>query len=270
MNTPLLSYVDLLAGFILVLLNAGLSLLLNLGVGRPLVVAAVRATVQLLLVGLVLKFVFGSSSLWLILGVALVMTLLATYEVWSRQKTRFSGIWGVGIGAVATSVAVVLILTYTVVAIVDTEPWYTPQLLIPLVGIVLGSVMNGVGISLNVFNSGLVRERAAIEAQLALGATRQRALRPLQRAALRSGFIPIVNQMSAAGVITMPGMMTGQILAGMEPYEAAKYQILVLFLLAAAAGFGALVATSLAIRRASDERDRLRLDRLAGEGQSAG
>src|SRR5690606_541383 len=113
MNTPLLSYVDLLAGFILVLLNAGLSLLLNLGVGRSLVVAAVRATVQLLLVGLVLKFVFGSSSLWLILGVALVMTLLATYEVWSRQKTRFSGIWGVGIGAVATSVAVVLILTYT-------------------------------------------------------------------------------------------------------------------------------------------------------------
>lgn len=265
MNAHLLTYRDLIYGFILVLLNCGLSLLLNLGVGRSLLIAALRATVQLLLVGLVLKFVFGSSSLWLILGVALVMTVLAGHEVRSRQKTRFSGVWGVGIGAVATAVATVIVLTYTMLLIVDADPWYAPQLLIPLVGIVLGSIMNGVGISLNVFNSGLVRERSAIEAQLALGATRLQALRPLQRSALRSGFIPIVNQMSAAGVITMPGMMTGQILAGMEPYEAAKYQILVLFLLSAAAGFGALVATTLAIRRATDERDRLRLDRLAGQ-----
>src|SRR5690606_25073294 len=94
------------------------------------------------------------------------------------------------------------------------------------------------------------------------GATRWQALKPLQRNSLRSGFIPIVNQMSAAGVITIPGMMTGQMLAGMPPYEAAKYQILVLFLLAGATGFGALAATTFAVRRATDGRDRLRLERL--------
>src|SRR5690606_12804285 len=126
-----------------------------------------------------------------------------------------------GIGAGAAAIAVVLVMLYTVITIIDVEPWYTPQLFIPFVGIILGSVMNGVGISLNVFNSGLVRERNAIEAQLALGSTHGEALRPLQRHALRSGFIPIVNQMSAAGIITLPGMMTGQILAGMAPYEAA-------------------------------------------------
>src|SRR5690606_13727345 len=265
MTTHLLSYTDLLFGAVLVLINAGLSLLLNLGVGRSLIVAAARATAQLLLVGLILKYVFDSSSPWLILGVALVMTMLAGYEVWSRQKTRFAGVWGVGIGAAATGISIVLVMTYTVVSIVDVEPWYAPQLFIPFVGIILGSVMNGVGISLNVFNTGLMRERNAIEAQLALGAPRRQALKPLQRNALRSGFIPIVNQMSAAGVITIPGMMTGQILAGMAPFEAAKYQILVLFLLAGAAGFGALAATTLAIRRATDDRDRLRLERLLPE-----
>ncbi len=265
--TPLLSYTDLLLGGVLVLVNISLSFLLNLGMGRALLIAALRAAAQLLLVGFILKYVFDSSSLWLILGVALIMTTLAAYEVWSRQKTRFSGVWGVGIGAIATAIAVVLVMMHTVVLIVNIEPWYTPQVFIPFVGIVLGSVMNGVGISLNVFNTGLVRERNAIEAQLALGATRREALKPLQRNALRSGFIPVVNQMSAAGVITLPGMMTGQILAGMPPYEAAKYQILVLFLLAGAAGFGALAATSLAVRRATDTRDRLRLERLAPDSE---
>ena len=261
--TQLLTYTDLLLGSVLVLINVVLSLMLNLKVGRALLIAALRAAAQLLLVGFILKYVFNSSSPWLILGVAFFMTSLAAYEVWSRQKAKFSGVWGVGIGAIATGIAVVLVMTYTVVAIVTVDPWYSPQLFIPFVGIILGSVMNGVGISLNVFNSGLMRERAAIEGQLALGATRRQALKPLQRHALRSGFIPIVNQMSAAGVITLPGMMTGQILAGMPPYEAAKYQILVLFLLAGAAGFGALAATTIAVRRATDDRDRLRLDRLA-------
>src|SRR5690606_1656588 len=262
MNTPLLSYTDLLFGFLLVLINTALSFMLNLGVGRSLLVAALRATAQLLLVGVILKFVFGSSSPLLVFVVILAMTLLAAHEVRSRQKKRFTGVWGLGVGATATAISMVLVLSYTVVFIVHSEPWGAPQLIIPLVGIVLGSVMKGEGISMNVFNTGLERERSAIEAQLALGASRRQALKFLQRNALRAGFIPIVNQMSAAGVITLPGMMTGQILAGMAPYEAAKYQILVLFLLAAAAGFGALAATSFSLRRATDERARLRLDRL--------
>jgi putative ABC transport system permease protein len=142
------------------------------------------------------------------------------------------------------------------------DPWFAPQITIPLAGIVLGNVMNGVSVSLNAFNTGVVRERVSIEARLALGADRYLALKSMQRSALRSGMIPIVNQMSAAGIITLPGMMTGQILAGMEPFEAAKYQILILFLLAGGAGLGALAATYVAVRRATDERDRLRLDRL--------
>jgi UDP-glucose/iron transport system permease protein len=68
--------------------------------------------------------------------------------------------------------------------------------------------------------------------------------------------------MLAAGIITLPGMMTGRILAGMEPVEAAKYQILILFLIGGGAGLGALAASYAAVWRITDERDRLRLDRL--------
>ena len=261
MNPPLLGYSDLAIGAVLVVLNAVLSLLLNLGIARDLLVAGVRVVVQLLLVGVVLKAVFALASPLAVAAVVLVMLATAAYEIHSRQQRRLAGPWGIGIGAGTTMLATLFVTAFGLAAL-QPDPWFAPHVVIPLVGIVLGNVMNGVSISLNAFNTGIVRERAAIEARLALGATANAAFKPMQRSALRSGMIPIINQMSAAGIITLPGMMTGQILAGMAPFEAAKYQILVLFLLAGGAGLGALGATWLAVRRVTDERDRLRLDRL--------
>lgn len=262
MSTPSLSLMDLGIAALLVVLGAGLSLALTLGVGRALLVAGARVVVQLLLVGLVLHTVFALQSPWLVALVVLAMLCAASYEIHSRQQRRFTGAWGYGIGATTTVLATVFV-TGVALATLQPQPWFSPQVAIPLAGIVLGSVMNGVSISLNAFNTGIVRERAAIEARLALGATRQDALKPMQRSALMGGLIPVINQMSAAGIITLPGMMTGQLIAGMPPLEAAKYQILVLFLLAGASTLGAIGATLLAVRRATDARDRLRLDHLA-------
>jgi putative ABC transport system permease protein len=108
-----------------------------------------------------------------------------------------------------------------------------------------------------------VKGRAEIEARLALGATRNEALAPLMRDAVRKGLIPIINQMSAAGIITLPGTMTGQILAGMDPLEAVKYQIMLMFLLTGGGGLAAVGAVYLASWSVTDERHRLRTDRLA-------
>jgi putative ABC transport system permease protein len=261
MNEASLGIFELGIAALLVVLNAGLSLLLDLGVARSLAIAGVRVIVQLLLVGLVLKTVFALNSPLLISAVVLAMLAMASYEIYSRQDRRFSGLWGAGIGAGATMLAT-LFVTAVALATLSPDPWYAPEAVIPLVGIVLGSVMNGVSVSLNAFNTAIVRERAAIEARLALGAPHAVALMPLQRSALRAGMIPVINQMSAAGVITLPGMMTGQILAGMAPFEAAKYQIFVLLLLSGGSGLGAIGATFVAVRRMTDARDRLRLDRL--------
>lgn len=249
-----------LAG-LLILLNAGLSMLLQLGLARQLLVAAARAVVQLLLVGLLLRTVFQLNSPWLVAAVLVAMFASASYEILSRQERRFGGWWRVGIGSGTTMLATLFVTGFALLTL-RPEPWFSPQVVVPLAGIVLGNVMNGVSISLNAFNTSLVRERAAIEARLALGATRYEALKATQRSALRSGMIPIINQMSAAGIVTLPGMMTGQILAGMSPLDAAKYQILILLLLSGGAGLGALATTVVAVWRSTDERDRLRLDRL--------
>ena len=261
MTPALLSYTDLAVAATLVVLNAVLSLLLNLRLARVMLIAGVRVVVQLLLVGLVLKTVFTLASPLLIAAVILAMFATASYEITSRQERRFTGGWAIGVGAGTTMLATMFVTTFAL-ATLRPDPWFAPQVVIPLVGIVLGNVMSGVSISLNAFNTGIVRERPAIEGQLALGASRFEALKSLQRSALRSGMIPIINQMSAAGIITLPGMMTGQILAGMPPFEAAKYQIFVLFLLVGGSGLGALAATYVAVWRTTDIRDRLRLDRL--------
>ncbi len=261
---PSIGYASLALSAALLLANAALSLALNLGLARPMMIGAVRALVQLSLVGVVLKTVFSLQSPWLVMAVVLFMLASASREIYARQKRRLTGWWSFGIGSAASTMALVLTGMLAMAAL-HPKPWWSPTVAIPMIGIVLGAVMNGVSLTLDSLTTGIMRQRAAIEAQLALGATRHQALADLQRAALRTGTIPTINQMTAAGIITLPGMMTGQILAGMAPFEAAKYQILVLFLLAGGGTLGAIIVSYWVIHRVTDSRDRLRLDRLAPE-----
>lgn len=263
MNAETPGIVALASAAALLVVNVVLSLALSLGLSRLLLVAATRMAVQLLLVGFVLQALFGLRSPWAVAGLVLVMCAAASREIAARQELRFAGAWGYGLGAGTAVLATACTSAVGLVAL-RHSPWYAPQVVVPLVGIVLGSVMNGTSIALNAFCNALVRERAAIEARLALGADRHLATRALQRGALRAGTIPIVNQMSAAGIITLPGLMTGQVLAGMAPGNAARYQIFVLLLLAGGSALGAIVVTMLAAWRATDGRDRLRLDRFDG------
>lgn len=262
MDAPPLGYLDLALASGLVLANAALSWMLHLGLERQIVVAAARAAVQLSLVGLVLKLLFATVSLPLVLLAVAVMIAAASREVATRQERRFSGWWGFGVGAGPMAVATLAVAGFALATHIRSEPWYDPRFVIPLVGIILGNAMSGVSLGLNSLLTGVSRDRAAIESRLALGADRMEALGPFLQRAMRGGLIPVINQMAAAGLITLPGMLTGQVLAGMDPGEAVKYQILILFLLAGATGFGVLGAVYVAARRLTDERHRLRLDRL--------
>jgi putative ABC transport system permease protein len=261
MNENPLSWWALAITSLLLVANAALSLLLGLGIGRSLLVAGVRTVVQLLAVGLVLKTVFALGSPWLVGAVLAAMLVSAAWETMSRQQRRFAGHWVYSVGAATIAVSTVPVTALALV-LLHPHPWFDPRFAIPMFGIVLGSAMSGISVALNGFNTAVVREQRAIEARLALGATRQQALAGVRRDALRSGVIPVINQMSAAGIITLPGMMTGQVLAGTSPFEAAKYQVFVLFLLAGATGFGAAAAVIAATWRTTDARHRLRLDRL--------
>ena len=100
---------------------------------------------------------------------------------------------------------------------------------------------------------------------MALGADARTALEEITRKAIRAGMIPTINAMSATGLVALPGMMTGQILAGVDPVEAVKYQLLVMFLIGGGTALGVFAAVNMGTRRLTDSRHRLRLDRLSAE-----
>ena len=258
-----LSAWDLILAAGLILLLAALSWRLRLGVERRVLIAALRSSIQLMLIGLVLEQLFAQTHLLLIGLIALVMLLVAGWEVLSRQKRRYYGFWGYGIGALSLFISSFSVTLLTLVVIIGVKPWYQPQYLIPLLGMMLGNTMSGVAIALDQLTRQAWDARGRIEARLLLGGTWDEAITDIRRDALRSGLIPIVNAMAAAGLVSLPGMMTGQILAGSPPLEAAKYQLLIMFLVSGATGLGAVAAVWIGSNRLFDERQRLRLDRLA-------
>lgn len=253
---------DLALAALLVVLNGGLSIALHLGLERQLAIATVRMVVQLLLVGLVLQTLFSLVSPWWTGLAALAMLLFAGREILARQERRLKGLWAYGLGTGCMLVAASLVTLFALMVEVNADPWYHPRYALPLLGMVLGNTMTGIALGLHTLTNGLTRDRAAVEARLALGATRHEALLPVKRAALRTALMPIVNSMAATGLVSLPGMMTGQILAGADPVEAVKYQILIMFLIAGGTGLGAVAAVLAGAHRLTDARHRLRLDRL--------
>jgi putative ABC transport system permease protein len=245
---------------LLVVAAGVVSLVLQLGVERRLGIAAVRTVIQLGLLGLVLERVFSLRHPLLVVGLLILMTIFAAREAVSRTARRYRGIlldaW---LTMAVSCFAVGGVVTAVVVGV---EPWYEPQYVIPLLGMILGNALTGISLGLDRFLDFLDVRSAEVELRIAFGATRREALaRPL-RDAIRTGMIPIINSMAAAGIVSLPGMMTGQILAGSPPMQAVAYQIVVLFMLAAAVAFGAMLVVVLAGRHFMGVDATLRLDRL--------
>jgi putative ABC transport system permease protein len=257
-----LNYWDLALASVLVLVDAALSIIFGLRIHRSLLVAAVRMTVQLTLVGLVLTALFSVVSPLLTGLTVLGMIVFAGQEVMLRQERRLSGWWSYGLGTGCMMMSSILVTTFALLTALRPNPWYDPRYAVPLLGMILGNCMTGVALGLNTLTTTLVTRRAGVEAQLMLGASRWDAVAPVTRDALRSALMPTINSMAATGLVSLPGMMTGQILGGVSPVEAVKYQILVMFLIAGGTGFGAVAAVLGGVYRLTDGRHRLRLDRL--------
>jgi len=256
--TPL----DLVLAATLLVALATVSYLSQLGIHKQLLVASVRTTVQLLLVGVVLRALFATSHIGWVALVGLVMLVVAGREVLARQRRGLAGLWGFSVGALSMFVSSFSVAVFALLLVIDAAPWYQPQYAIPLLGMLLGNTMNGVALGMGRLTEASHQERGTIEGRLLLGQTRVEATSHLRLDAIRTGMVPIMNAMAAAGIVSLPGMMTGQILAGSPPVEAIKYQILIMFLIASGTGFGVVVSVGLTARRLFDERERLRLDRL--------
>lgn len=248
----------------LILVNGALSVALGLGLERRLAWAAVRTVAQLLAIGFVLEWVFVHSHWGAVLAVIAVMTLIAGQATRSRGARGYARLQVDGTLSVFGSTWLIGAIGLTVV--LQARPWYEPQYAIPIMGMILGNTLTAVGLALERMTGELVATRDQVETVLALGGTRWEAARNAARTAVRAGMTPIINQMSVVGVVSLPGMMTGQVLAGQSPLEAVRYQIVIMFLLAASSGLGTVSAVLLAYRRLFSREHQLLASRIVQRG----
>jgi putative ABC transport system permease protein len=227
-----LAWLDLTLAAGLILIAFGLSRWQGVGLGRDVVVGAIRAVVQLVLVGYVLVYIFGLDRWYLVVVALLIMLAVATKTAVDRQDKPNRELFGI-VGA-AMLIGSGLTLVYVGAVVIRMDPWYSPRYLIPLFGMIVGNSMNAAALAAERLAGEVTARRAEIEAYLALGADPVRATRDAVRRAIRASMIPMVNSLMVVGIVALPGMMTGQIIAGASPLTAVRYQIVVMFMLMSA------------------------------------
>jgi putative ABC transport system permease protein len=193
--------------------------------------ATARMLIQLLLIGYVLAYIFDTDQPVVIISVLLFMLVVASWIAIrplqeKGRRTYLNALCAISVGGVLT-------LTLVSHAVLGIQPWFSPRYLVPLAGMIFAGSMNSVSLAAERFQAESERGVPYIEGR---------------RAALRAALIPMINSLFAVGLVSLPGMMTGQILAGISPLVAAKYQIVVMTMLFGASGISAAVYLVLANR----------------------
>lgn len=235
----------LASGFII--FTGVITLVLHLGVAKDLGIATLRTYAQLLALGFVLRWVFRTDTPLVVFAILIVMLLAATRIILKRSPDAPPGLFGSTLLSMALTG---IIVTFAVTGlVVGVDPWWRAQYVIPIGGMVIGNSMSGIALALERVFADLESRADEVLALTALGATPWEAALPSIRMALRAGLIPGINSLAAVGLVFIPGMMAGQVLAGVDPLRAAPYQIVVMLMVATADVLGSVCAVMLSYRR---------------------
>lgn len=246
----------------------GIAMLAHIGVcarmdwklAKSWLIAALRAVVQLSLLGFFLLFLFQKNSMeWNALA-GLVMLGASAWTAVSRATVRYPGLlWDC-----ALSFSIPLLGMMGVIGIVFWRVDFLSQSswILPLLGILMGNALSGISLGLNQWLREIRNHFQQIEFWFSLGATREEALRDLKKTALNTAMTSVLNSMAVSGLVSIPGMMSGQLIAGGDPQEAVLYQLLVLFLISCIVFLSTLLIFKLTLTRVMNAFYALKLDVL--------
>jgi putative ABC transport system permease protein len=234
--------VEVAAALVLVALAVAVSLWQRAGLERDIGVAVFRAFVQLTAIGYVIKLIFDQDDLLFVFALIAVMVVFGALTASHRARRVPSAFWPL-LGALALAGMSTLLL---VVALGVFEP--EARFLVPVGGMVVGNAMTAAAVSLNRLGDEVHGSLGQIEATLALGATSTQAMLPIIRRSLRSGMIPLIDSTKTTGLIFFPGTMVGMLLAGAEPIDAVRLQLVLLYILLGSVAIAALGSIALAYR----------------------
>jgi putative ABC transport system permease protein len=238
---------QLLLALLFIIIAQAASVAWHLGLNRDIAVGALRTVSQLFLMGYALTFIFRAESLLLTMGIFLVMVVSSVFIVKGRVKE--------GEVAYLAPTFLTMVSCYFVTAlfvsraIVGVTPWWEPRYFIPTAGMVIGNSMSALAISIERLFSQMRQQRDVIEMKLCMGADYREASVDIFRSAVKAGMIPSINAMMGVGLVFLPGMMSGQILAGADPLVAIRYQIVVMFMLVGSTAMSSIIVMLIVRRR---------------------
>jgi len=233
---------EVAAALVLVALAAAVSLWRRADLERDLGLAVLRSFLQLTAVGYLIQAIFDSDSLWVVAALLAGMVGVGTLTARSRARAVPGAVWPIAL-ALSVSAAVTLGI---VLALGVFEP--EPRYLVPVGGMVIGNAMTAAGVALNRLADEVRDQANRIEAALALGATSRQAVAGLLTRSLRSGLIPLIDQTKTTGLVSFPGVMVGMLVAGAEPLDAVRLQLILLWTLLGSVALAGLIAVSLGYR----------------------
>ncbi|CAM9427264.1 unnamed protein product [Chrysoparadoxa australica] len=230
---------SLLTGLCIMAVSVLASNALELGLERQYVVAALRSTVQLTVLGVIMLSVFEHGSWWASLLYCMAMGLIASYEAFKRAQYTYP--WMFFHTWFSLAIPSLLVLLTALKVVIPVIPWWQPSYMIPLYGMLLNNALSAVTVGIRTFAADLAERKHEVEGLLARGATRSEAQLPMLRSAMQTGLMPTINNMYMLGIVSIPGMMTGQIIGGAPPAQAARYQIIVYFMICTASSISLLL-----------------------------
>lgn len=207
----------------------------KLGLEKDMLISTVRATIQLLIVGYILKAVFSLENFVFTLLMVTLMAIVAALNAKKRGKTLQGITWRVFVAIGATEIVTMgFLLALKIVPA-------TPQYIVPISGMIIGNSMVVASLFLSRLRTGAMDHKAEIQVLLALGGTPKQSIRRVLKEAIRNGMIPTIDSTKTTGLVQLPGMMTGQIIAGADPIQAVRYQLLILFAILSAAALTSMI-----------------------------
>ncbi|WP_100331039.1 ABC transporter permease [Bacillus xiapuensis] len=254
-----MSMITLSFAFVFVMLAITLSKSLRLGLEKDLLIAAARATVQLLFIGFVLSFIFSADHPIFIIMMIMVMIGVAARNVMKRGN----GFSGVGVRVTVTIAVIELISMIFLLGLHIIPP--APRYVIPISGMIIGSSMVICSLLLNRLQAEIYSRKEEVLVTLSLGGTPKQAMQWIMKDAIRSSMIPSIDSAKTIGLVQLPGMMTGQIIAGADPVQAVRYQIIIVFTFLATAALTSIILGLLVYPHLFNEHQQLILKEEKGK-----
>jgi len=250
-----LSITSMLWMYALMLVPLAIFFYLRLGIIRDTLISLVRMTVQLILVGLYLKYIFQLNNGFVSLLWVVIMLVVANMSVLNKAGLKRNLFFWRSLAGVAGST--LLASGWFILVSIRPDPLYDARYLVPITGMILGNCLRSNVLSLERFYSGIRKSENEFMTYLMLGATLREAVRPYLRDAIKAAVNPSVATMATMGIVSLPGMMTGQILGGALPVEAIKYQIGIMICIFTSMVVAAFVNILLSLPVAFDDHQRL-------------